>query len=198
MVRVSSWSTNSLRDLISRSSSGSTDSPSRARSKYASMSPLRRTSSFSIARCPSRRLRSRIRTCDWVGLDQMAGSESFDSNAASSLSMRSWSKILPKVADFIADRSVGEFEFVQHDSVAPQANPHRGGNYPQGDYPTQVSEQIAMHGVERLVAAIAVSGGERSERVALHAGDKPAIRIDDRGNAGVGIAKQPAAIFNGA
>ena len=35
--------------------------------------------------------------------------------AASSLSSRAWSKILPKVADFIAHRSVGEFEFIQHD-----------------------------------------------------------------------------------
>src|ERR1700733_1679569 len=160
------------------------------------MSPLRRTSSFSIARCPSRRLRSRMSTWDSAGLDQMAGSESFDSNAASSLSMRSWSKILPKVADFIADRSVGEFEFVQHDSVAPQANPHRGGNYPQGDYPTQVSEQIAMHGIEGLVAAIAVPGGQRSERMTLNTGGEPAVRIDDGGNAGVRVAKQPAAIFN--
>src|ERR1700677_3847717 len=133
------------------------------------MSPLRRTSSFSIARCPSRRLRSRMSIWDSAGLDQMAGSESFDSNAASSLSMRWWSKILPKVADFIAYRSVGEFEFVQHDSVAPLANPHRGGNYPQCDYPTEVSEQIAMHGVESLVAAVAKPGGQRGERVALHA-----------------------------
>ncbi len=45
----------------------------------------------------------------------MAGSESFDSKAASSLLILAWSKILPKVANFIADRSVGEFEFVQHD-----------------------------------------------------------------------------------
>jgi hypothetical protein len=44
----------------------------------------------------------------------MAGSESFVSSEASSLSSLAWSKILPKVADFVADRSVGEFEFVQH------------------------------------------------------------------------------------
>src|SRR5271156_726838 len=162
------------------------------------MSPLRRTSSFSIARWPSRRLRSRISTWDSVGLDQIAGSESFDSNAASSRSMRSWSKILPKVADFFAHRSVGEFEFVQHDLVAPQAKPHRGSNYPQCDYPTQVSEQIAVHGVEGLVAAVAIPGGQRGERVALHAGGKPAVRIDHGGDAGVGVAKQPASIFNGA
>ena len=78
---------------------------------------MRRTSSFSMASWPSRRLRSRISTCDSAGLDQMAGSESFDSRAASSLSMRARSKILPKVADFFAHRSVGEFEFVQHELV---------------------------------------------------------------------------------
>ena len=82
------------------------------------MSPVRRTSSFSIASWPSRRLRSRMRTCDSAGLDQMAGSESFDSREASSLSIVAWSKILPKVADFIAHRSVGEFEFVQHDDFS--------------------------------------------------------------------------------
>jgi hypothetical protein len=55
-----------------------------------------------------------MRTWDSVGLDQMAGSESFVSREASSLSSLAWSKILPKIADFVADRSVGEFEFVQH------------------------------------------------------------------------------------
>jgi hypothetical protein len=44
----------------------------------------------------------------------MAGSESFASREASSLSSLAWSKILPKVADFVANRSVGEFEFVEH------------------------------------------------------------------------------------
>jgi hypothetical protein len=44
----------------------------------------------------------------------MAGSESFASREASSLSSLAWSKILPKVADFVADRGVGEFEFVEH------------------------------------------------------------------------------------
>jgi hypothetical protein len=47
----------------------------------------------------------------------MAGSESLDSREASSLSSLAWSKILPKVADFVADRSVGEFEFVEHDDA---------------------------------------------------------------------------------
>jgi hypothetical protein len=47
----------------------------------------------------------------------MAGSESFDSREASSLSILARSKILPKVSDFVADRSVGEFEFVEHDEV---------------------------------------------------------------------------------
>jgi hypothetical protein len=80
----------------------------------------------------------------------MAGSESFDSKAASSLLIRAWSKILPKIADFFAHRSVGEFEFVQHDdfSVAPQASPHRGGDHPQCDYPTSIGEEIAAHGIE--------------------------------------------------
>ncbi len=40
-----------------------------------------------------------------------------DSRAASSLSSRARSKILPKVADFVANRSVGEFEFVQHEAL---------------------------------------------------------------------------------
>jgi hypothetical protein len=62
-------------------------------------------------------LRSRMSTCDSVGLDQMAGSESFISREASSLSSLARSKILPKVADFVANRSVGEFEFVEHGDV---------------------------------------------------------------------------------
>src|ERR1700675_4678878 len=78
------------------------------------MSPMRRTSSFSIASWPSRRLRSRMSTCDSVGLDQTAGSDSFASREASSLSSLARSKILPKVADFVADWCVGEFEFVEH------------------------------------------------------------------------------------
>src|SRR5882757_5395930 len=82
------------------------------------MSPVRRTSSFSMASWPSRRLRSRMRTCDSVGLDQMAESESLVSREASSRSSLAWSKILPKVADFVANRSVGEFEFVQHDEFS--------------------------------------------------------------------------------
>src|SRR6266436_5840435 len=91
------------------------------------MSPMRRTSSFSIARWPSRRLRSRMRTCDSVGLDQMAGSESLVSREASSLSSLAWSKILPKVADFVANRRVGEFEFVQHDDVGEAGGEYRPG-----------------------------------------------------------------------
>ena len=81
----------------------------------------------------------------------MAGSESLDSRAASSLSILAWSKILPKVADFFAHRSVGEFEFVQHDDLAaPQAQPTTvGGDDPQGDYPTQVGEDIAVHEYRR-------------------------------------------------
>ena len=44
--------------------------------------------------------------------------------AASSLSSLAWSKILPKVANFVADRSVGEFEFVQHDLVGAAGYSH--------------------------------------------------------------------------
>ena len=59
----------------------------------------------------------------------MAGLESFDSREASSLSILTRSKILPKVADFVAHGSVGEFEFVQHViSVAPLVNAHLGGD----------------------------------------------------------------------
>jgi hypothetical protein len=47
----------------------------------------------------------------------MAGLESFDSREASSLSILARSKILPKVADLVANGSVGEFEFVEHDEV---------------------------------------------------------------------------------
>src|SRR5882757_10493876 len=100
------------------------------------MSPVRRTSSFSMASWPSRRLRSRMRTCDSVGLDQMAESESLVSREASSLSSLAWSKILPKVADFVADRSVGEFEFVQHVMLGRlAAKGGRGSDDPLGDYP---------------------------------------------------------------
>jgi hypothetical protein len=91
------------------------------------MSPMRRTSSFSIASWPSRRLRSRMRTCDSVGLDQMAGSDSFDSREASSLSSLARSKILPKVADFVANGSVGKFEFVEHDDFRGAGGEFRPG-----------------------------------------------------------------------
>src|SRR3984885_5869053 len=167
------------------------------------MSPLRRTNSLSIARSPSSRLRSRISTCDSVGLDQMAGSESFDSRPASSLSTLGRSKILQKVADLVAYRSIGKFEFVQHEDsefrsarLAPHASPHSGGDNAQADYPTQVGEQIAVHGVEGQVAAIPEPGSQRGERVTRHTRHKPPVGVDDGRDAGVGITQQPAAIFD--
>jgi hypothetical protein len=55
----------------------------------------------------------------------MAGSDSFDSREASSLSSLARSKILPQVADFVADRSVGEFKFVEHDDFRGAGGEYR-------------------------------------------------------------------------
>src|SRR5580698_11248719 len=98
-----------------------------------------------MASWPSRRFRSRMSTCDSEGLDQMAGSESLDSRAASSLSMRAWSKILPKVANLVADRSVGKFKFIGHRGLtvflemlrATQEKAPSGGKNTNADYPTE-------------------------------------------------------------
>jgi hypothetical protein len=48
-----------------------------------------------------------------AGFDHSAGSASFFSMSESSLRMRAGSKILPQVANLIADGSVSEFEIVQ-------------------------------------------------------------------------------------
>jgi len=56
--------------------------------------------------------------CDAAGSDQMAGSESFFSISESSLRMRAGSKILPQVANLVADGSVSEFEIVQRHGLA--------------------------------------------------------------------------------
>jgi hypothetical protein len=53
-----------------------------------------------------------------AGSFQRAGSASFFSMSASSLRMRAGSKILPQVADLIADGSVSEFEIVQRHGFA--------------------------------------------------------------------------------
>jgi len=57
-------------------------------------------------------LRSRIKGLDAAGSFQRAGSASFFSMSASSLRMRAGSKILPQVANLVADGSVSEFEIV--------------------------------------------------------------------------------------
>src|ERR1700677_3026127 len=151
-----------------------------------------------MASWPSRRFRSRMSTCDSDGLDQMAGSESLDSKAASSLSMRAWSKILPKVAHLIADRSVGKFEFIRHEALPfsskcsrcgrAQVSAADGGKNTKADYPTEIGEEVAVLGVEGQVAAVAVLGGQGGECVAGHAGSEPSVGIDDGGEAGVGVA----------
>ncbi len=71
-----------------------------------------------------------------------------------------------------------------------------GDDDAKADYPTQVGEDIAVHGVEGEIAAIAVLGGQRGEGMAWDAGGEASIGIDDGGDAGVGVAQQPAAIFN--
>jgi hypothetical protein len=48
-----------------------------------------------------------------AGFFQRAGSASLVSISASSLRMRAGSKILPQVANLVADGSVSEFEIVQ-------------------------------------------------------------------------------------
>jgi hypothetical protein len=50
---------------------------------------------------------------DAAGSFQRAGSASLVSISASSLRMRAGSKILPQVANLVADGSVGEFEIVE-------------------------------------------------------------------------------------
>jgi len=54
-----------------------------------------------------------MRGLEAAGSFQRAGSASFFSMSASSLRMRAGSKILPQVANLVADGSVSEFEIVQ-------------------------------------------------------------------------------------
>src|SRR5580700_3414381 len=79
---------------------------------------------------------------------------------------------------------------------APQVNAADGGENTKADYPTEISEEVAVLGVEGHVAAIAILGGQRGKRVALHASSEPSVGIDDSGQAGIGIAQYPASIFH--
>ena len=85
----------------------------------------------------------------------MAGSESLVSREASSLLSLAWSKILPKVADFVANRSIGEFEFVQHDDVWGGWRRVWAGAamIPYGDYRTGAGVEMVVPGVEGDLAA---------------------------------------------
>jgi hypothetical protein len=71
-----------------------------------------------------------------------------------------------------------------------------GGKNTKADYPTEVGEEVAVLGVEGHVAAIAILGGQRGKRVALHASSEPSVGIDDGGEAGIGIAQYPTSIFH--
>src|ERR1700761_8099339 len=81
------------------------------------MSSERRASSASSARRVSRRLRSRMRGWERAPSAQIAGSAIFSSMAARSRRSRAESKILPQIADFVADRGVGVFEISKHDLI---------------------------------------------------------------------------------
>ena len=71
----------------------------------------------------------------------------------------------------------------------PDPNTPGGGKNTKADYPTQIGEDVAVPGVEGQVSAIAVFGGQRGECVAGHAGSKPPVGIDDRSDAGIGVAQ---------
>jgi hypothetical protein len=55
--------------------------------------------------------------CEREASAQMVGSEIFSSMVASSRRSRAESKILPQIADFVADRGVGVFEIAEHHEI---------------------------------------------------------------------------------
>ena len=63
---------------------------------------------------------------------------------------------------------------------------------------TQPREDVAVLGIEGDIVAEAIFGGKRVDLVARNALAHAAIRIDDGSDAVVGIAQQPAAVFDGA
>src|ERR1035437_6942488 len=85
---------------------------------------------------------------------------------------------------------LGGDEFAKDASCSP-------GNYPQTKYGTKPCEDVAVRGVEGDVVAEAVSGGQCIGLVAGNALAHAAVGVDGRGDAVVGVAENPAAVFDG-
>jgi len=66
------------------------------------------------------------------------------------------------------------------------------------NYRTQVSEPITVTGVERGYVGDGVWGIESGPDLARDAGNNSPVRIDGGGHSGVGVAQQPAVIFDSA
>src|SRR5215471_14167830 len=113
------------------------------------MSSERRASSASSASTDSMRLRSRMSGCERAGSAQMAGSAVFSSIAVSSRRRRGASKILPQIANLLANRGVGVLEVGNHvcfslRQFGSQAKSECRGRYQRAD----VGEQVSVRGVE--------------------------------------------------
>src|SRR5215471_3892887 len=116
------------------------------------MSSERRASSASSASTDSMRLRSRMSGCERAGSAQMAGSAVFSSMAASSRRRRGASKILPQIANLLANRGVGVLEVGNHVSFSlrqfcSQAKSECHGCHERAG----VGEEISVSYVEREV-----------------------------------------------
>ena len=127
--------------------------------------------------------------------------------AASSRRRRAESKILPQIAHFVADRGVGKFEIAQHRfsllGLSLQVFCVREAEARVREQSVtkaqSVGEEIAVAGVEGEV--VLVAEGDAAAQVRMwrgSGGGDAAVGIDGCGDAGVGGAKDPAVVFDGA
>src|SRR5580698_1175394 len=84
-------------------------------------------------------------------------------------------------------------------AVSAESPPHRApSNYAYRKYDTEPGKDVTVGGVESDVAAEAELGGQRVDGVAGNALADAAEGIDNRGDAVVGVAQQPAPVLDGA
>ena len=120
--------------------------------------------------------------------------------AASSRRRRAESKILPQIAHFVADRGVGVFEIGKHvcSSLRQFVRAKLKARRDCCDQRAGVGEEIAVAGVEGKVVLVGEVDADAGSLVARCCGRDSAVGIDGRCDSGVGGAKDPAVIFDGA
>src|SRR5215510_8712042 len=163
------------------------------------MSSLRRARSASVESASSRRFFSRITRWDFSELDQRFGSDASFSTSVSCWRSLPASKVLPQSTHFFLKGGVLLFEFFDHGLgpclwVECEAHHERSNR----NYRTQAGEPVAIAGVKGSYFGEGVRRDEDGASLALETHGDSSIGVNGSGQAGVGIAQQPASILNGA